>query len=79
MNNIPENIIINIDKYIEENDWKIWINYKEDIKNNSLKLEKIIYNELINYIYEKKESVVWENKLKIFELYAMLVNNKINL
>ena len=77
MDNIPENIIINIEQYLQETDWKIWLTNKEEIKNNSLKLEKIIYNELIDYLYEKKSEFKWENKLKIFELYAMLINNKL--
>jgi hypothetical protein len=34
------------------------------------------YNELIEYIFNLKTNYKWENKLKIFELWAMLNNNK---
>jgi len=66
-----------INNYIEQTDWKIWIIHKENIKKNALKLNIKDYEELINYIFELKAEFKWENKLKIFELWAMLSNNKI--
>ena len=76
---MKNNLIIleQIDNYLEETDWRIWITHKENIKNNSLKLNIDEYNGLINYIFELKGKFKWENKLKIFELWAMLSNNKI--
>ena len=71
-------IILNeINNYMEETDWKIWVIYKENIKTNALKLNLENYNKLINYIFELKSEFKWENKLKIFELWALLSNNKI--
>jgi hypothetical protein len=76
-NNINNKILENIEKYLSEPDWKIWINYKEEIKLSSLNMNSKKYNILIDYVYNLKSNYSGENKLKIFELWAMLSNNKI--
>ncbi len=65
-----------IKQYILEQDWKIWIIYKQVIKEKSLNLDIKTYNEIINFIFKLKDKQKWENKLKIFELWAMFLNNK---
>ncbi len=65
-----------IKQYILEQDWKIWIIYKQAIKEKSLNLDIKTYNEIINFIFKLKDKQKWENKLKIFELWAMFLNNK---
>jgi len=70
-------ITTEINNYIEETDWKVWVVYKDNIKENALKLSLEEYNKLIDYVFNLKWDLKWENKLKIFELWAMLSNNKI--
>jgi hypothetical protein len=53
-NNIDNKILKDIENYISEPNWKIWINYKEDIKLSSLNMNLEEYNELIEYIFNLK-------------------------
>jgi hypothetical protein len=70
-------IIEQINNYLEEPDWKVWVNYKENIKEKTIELNLEEYNQLIDYVYNLKSNYSGENKLKVFELWAMLSNNKI--